>query len=86
MTADVKYVRYPVVIENEEKEYVAIRYKEIVDDPLTEGKSAADLKGAVVVKQGEEALPAIEEVKYLATRICKSGEKYAIIASLRYIG
>ena len=91
MAADVKYARYPIVVGEDEKEVVVVRYKEVVSAALTEGKTAAQLKEAVVVKQGEEPLPDIAEVKYLATRVCKiiAGEdagKFAVIASLRYIG
>ena len=86
MAADVKYARYPIKVNDADKEFVVIRYKEVVAGALTEGKTADELKSAVTVKGGEEALPAITEVKYLATRVCKSGKKYAVIASLRYIG
>ena len=83
---DVKYARYPIKVNDADKEFVVIRYKEVVADALTAGKTADELKSAVTVKDGEKALPAIAEVKYLATRVCKSGNKYAVIASLRYIG
>ena len=88
MAADVKYARYAL---REDKEFVVIRYKELVDSVQTAGKTAAELKAAVVVESGEEALPDIADVKYLSTRVCKVlvGEdagKYALISILRYIG
>lgn len=81
MAADVKVAVWDIA---GSKKVVAVRYKETVDAVLTEGKTAAELKAAA--DSVVASLPAIEDVKYLATRVCKSGEKYAVIASLRYIG
>lgn len=81
MAADVKVSVWDIA---GSKKVVAVRYKETVDAVLTEGKTAAELKTAA--DKVVASLPAIEDVKYLATRVCKSGEKYAVIASLRYIG
>lgn len=81
MAADVKVSVWDIA---GSKKVVAVRYKETVDAVLTEGKTAAELKTAA--DKVVASLPAIEDVKYLATRVCKSGKKYAVIASLRYIG
>ena len=82
MAADVKVSVWDIA---GSKKVVAVRYKETVDAVLTEGKTAAaDLQAAA--KAIVVSLPDIAEVKYLATRVCKSGDKYAVIASLRYIG
>ena len=81
MAADVKVSVWDIA---NSKKVVAVRYKETVDAVLTEGKTAADLQAAA--KAIVVSLPDIAEVKYLATRVCKSGNKYAVIASLRYIG
>ena len=81
MAADVKVSVWNIA--NSKKD-VAVRYKETVDAVLKEGKTAADLQA--VAKAIVVSLPDIAEVKYLATRVCKSGDKYAVIASLRYIG
>ena len=81
MAADVKVSVWDIA---NSKKVVAVRYKEIVDAVLKEGKTAADLQAAA--KAIVVSLPDIAEVKYLATRVCKSGDKYAVIASLRYIG
>lgn len=81
MAADVKVSVWNIA---NSKKVVAVRYKETVDAVLKEGKTAADLQA--VAKAIVVSLPDIAEVKYLATRVCKSGDKYAVIASLRYIG
>ena len=81
MAADVKVSVWDIA---NSKKVVAVRYKETVDAVLKEGKTAADLQAAA--KAIVVSLPDIAEVKYLATRVCKSGKKYAVIASLRYIG
>lgn len=81
MAADVKVSVWDIA---NSKKFVAVRYKETVDAVLKEGKTAADLQAAA--KAIVVSLPDIAEVKYLATRVCKSGNKYAVIASLRYIG
>lgn len=81
MAADVKVSVWDIA---GSKKVVAVRYKETVDAVLKEGKTAADLQAAA--KAIVVSLPDIAEVKYLATRVCKSGDKYAVIASLRYIG
>lgn len=81
MAADVKVSVWNIA---NSKKVVAVRYKETVDAVLKEGKTAADLQAAA--KAIVVSLPDIAEVKYLATRVCKSGDKYAVIASLRYIG
>ena len=81
MAADVKVSVWNIA---NSKKVVAVRYKETVDAVLKEGKIAADLLAAA--KAVVVSLPDIAEVKYLATRVCKSGDKYAVIASLRYIG
>lgn len=84
MAADVKVSVWDIA---NSKKVVAVRYKETVDAVdavLKEGKTAADLQAAA--KAIVVSLPDIAEVKYLATRVCKSGDKYAVIASLRYIG
>ncbi len=84
MAADVKVSVWNIT---NSKKVVAVRYKETVDAVdavLKEGKTAADLQAAA--KAIVVSLPDIAEVKYLATRVCKSGDKYAVIASLRYIG
>lgn len=81
MAADVKVSVWDIA---GSKKVVAVRYKETVDAVLAEGKTAAQLKEAAATVVAD--LPAIADVKYLATRVCKSGDKYAVIASLRYIG
>lgn len=81
MAADVKVSVWDIA---NSKKVVAVRYKETVDAVLKEGKTAADLQAAA--KAIVVSLPDIAEVKYLATRVCKSGNKYTVIASLRYIG
>ena len=81
MAADVKVSVWNIA---NSKKVVAVRYKETVDAVLKEGKTAADLQAAA--KAVVVSLPDIAEVKYLATRVCKSGDKYTVIASLRYIG
>ena len=81
MAADVKVSVWNIA---NSKKVVAVRYKETVDAVLKEGKTAADLQAAA--KAVVVSLPDIAEVKYLATRVCKSDDKYAVIASLRYIG
>ena len=81
MAADVKVSVWNIA---NSKKVVAVRYKETVDAVLKEGKTAADLQAAA--KAIVVSLPDIAEAKYLATRVCKSGDKYAVIASLRYIG
>ena len=81
MAADVKVSVWNIA---NSKKVVAVRYKETVDAVLKEGKTAADLQAAA--KAIVVSLPDIAEVKYLATRVCKSGDKYAVIASLRYLG
>lgn len=81
MAADVKVSVWDIA---GSKKVVAVRYKETVDAVLTEGKTAEYLQ--TEAKKVVASLPAITEVKYLATRVCKSGKKYAVIASLRYIG
>ena len=84
MAADVKVSVWDIA---NSKKVVAVRYKETVDAVdavLKEGKTAAQLRTAALEVVAD--LPAIAEVKYLATRVCKSGNKYAVIASLRYIG
>lgn len=81
MAADVKVSVYDIA---NSKKVVVVRYKETVNAVLTEGKTAADLRTAALAVVAD--LPAIADVKYLATRVCKSGDKYAVIASLRYIG
>lgn len=81
MAADVKVSVWEIA---GSKKMVAVRYKETVNAVLTEGKTAAELKDAAV--EIVAGLPEVAEVKYLATRVCKSGDKYAVIASLRYVG
>lgn len=81
MAADVKVSVWEIA---NSKKMVAVRYKETVNAVLTEGKTAAELKDAAV--EIVAGLPEVAEVKYLATRVCKSGDKYAVIASLRYVG
>ena len=81
MAADVKVSVWDIA---NSKKVVAVRYKETVDAVLKEGKTADDLQKAA--KAVVVSLPDIAEVKYLATRVCKSGNKYAVIASLRYLG
>ena len=81
MAADVKVSVWNIA---NSKKVVAVRYKETVDAVLKEGKTVADLQAAA--KAIVVSLPDIAEVKYLATRVCKSGDKYAVIASLRYVG
>ena len=73
MAADVKVSVWNIA---NSKKVVAVRYKETVDAVLKEGKTAADLQAAA--KAVVVSLPDIAEVKYLATRVCKSGDKYAI--------
>lgn len=63
-----------------EAKHVHIRYKYITDTKLTEGLTAAQLMAKVT----SETLPAIDLLKTLKTRVCKSGDKYAVIASVRY--
>lgn len=59
---------------------VSIRYKDTVDTPLSEGKTAEELINSVK----ELNLPSIDKINYLKTSVAKFKSKYKIIASLRY--
>lgn len=100
-----KMVTYSVFDLKDSKKLVMVRYKDVVDAPLAEGLTAAELVAkaneVIAEESGSEMteLPAVAEVKSIKTRICKvpaaeaeesgsesgSGEKYAIVASVRYV-
>ena len=99
-------VTYSIFELKDNKKLVMVRYKDVVDAPLAEGLTAAELVAkaneAIASESGSgEAveLPAVAEVKSIKTRVCKvpaeaseesgsesgSSEKYAIVASVRYV-
>ena len=59
---------------------VSVYYKDMIDDPLTEGKTAEDLIGLVE----QEDLPDVLEIKTIRTTLSKAGAKYRLIALLKY--
>lgn len=59
---------------------VSVYYKDMIDDPLTEGKTAEDLIDLVE----QEDLPDVLEIKTIRTTLSKAGAKYRLIALLRY--
>ena len=59
---------------------VSIYYKDMIDDPLTEGKTAEDLIDLVE----QEDLPDVLEIKSIRTTLSKAGAKYRLIALLKY--
>ena len=59
---------------------VSVYYKDMIDDPLTEGKTAEDLIDLVE----QEDLPDVLEIKSIRTTLSKAGAKYRLIALLRY--
>lgn len=98
-------VTYSIYDLKDSKKLVMVRYKDVVDSPLAEGLTAAELvaKANEVIAEesgsGIEELPAVAEVKSIKTRVCKiyeeaseesgsesgEGEKYAVVASVRYV-
>ena len=63
-----------------QKDTISIYYKDIVDNPLTEGKTAEEL--IKLVKELD--LPEIKEINYLRTTVSKIKNKYRVIALLKY--
>ena len=63
-----------------QKNIVSVYYKDMIDDPLTEGKTAEDLIDLVE----QEDLPDVQEIKTIRTTLSKVGAKYRLIALLRY--
>ena len=76
---------------------VFVRYKDIVENPLTAGLTAEELVAAASEESGVE-LPAISKLMSLKTRLAKevfiaeseesassASEKYVVVASLRYM-
>ena len=59
---------------------VSVYYKDMIDDPLTEGKTAEDLIDLVE----QEDLPDVLEIKTIRTTLSKAGVKYRLIALLKY--
>jgi len=59
---------------------VSVYYKDMIDDPLTEGKTAEDLIDLVE----QEDLPDVLEIKTIRTTLSKAGAKYRLIALLKY--
>lgn len=59
---------------------VSVYYKDMIDDPLTEGKTAEDLIDLVE----QEDLPDVLEIKSIRTTLSKAGAKYRLIALLKY--
>lgn len=59
---------------------ISVYYKDIVDNPLTEGKTAEEL--IKLVKDLD--LPEIKEISYIRTTVSKVKSKYRVIALLRY--
>ena len=98
-----KMVTYSVFELKDNKKLVMVRYKDVVDSPLAEGLTAAELVAkaneVIAEESGAEQLPEVAEVKSIKTRVCKvpaeaseesgsesgSSEKYAIVASVRYV-
>ena len=99
-------VTYSIYDLKDSKKLIMVRYKDVVDSPLSEGLTAAELvemaNEAIASESGSgevTELPAVAEIKSIKTRICKiptetseesnsesgSGEKYAIVASVRYV-
>lgn len=63
-----------------QKDVISVYYKDIVNDPLTEGQTAKDLIN--LVKQ--EDLPDIDEIRYLKTTVSRVKSKYRVISLLKY--
>ena len=63
-----------------QKNIVSVYYKDMIDDPLTEGKTAEDLIDLVE----QEDLPDVLEIKTIRTTLSKAGVKYRLIALLKY--
>lgn len=63
-----------------QKDTISVYYKDIVDNPLTEGKTAEEL--IKLVKELD--LPEIKEINYLRTTVSKVKNKYRVIALLKY--
>lgn len=80
MAAVVTYSKYAL---KDDKTLAMVRYKEVVDAALTAGKTAAEL---IAAAPADAELPAVEEIKSLKTRVCKDGDKFVVLASVRYIG
>ena len=63
-----------------QKNIVSVYYKDMIDNPLTEAKTAEDLIDLVE----QEDLPDVQEIKSIRTTLSKVGAKYRLIALLRY--
>lgn len=63
-----------------QKDTISVYYKDIVDNPLTEGKTAEEL--IKLVKELD--LPEIKEINYIRTTVSKVKNKYRVIALLKY--
>lgn len=63
-----------------QKDTISVYYKDIVDNPLMEGKTAEEL--IKLVKELD--LPEIKEINYLRTTVSKVKNKYRVIALLKY--
>lgn len=63
-----------------QKNIVSVYYKDMIDNPLTEAKTAEDLIDLVE----QEDLPDVQEIKSIRTTLSKAGAKYRLIALLRY--
>ena len=64
-----------------QKNIISVYYKDMVDDPLTEGKTAEDLINLIK----ETDLPEIKEIQLIKTTVAKVKSKYRVISILRYI-
>lgn len=77
-------VTYSIYDLKDSKKLVMVRYKDVVDAPLAEGLTAAELVAkaneVIAAESNSESgalteLPAIAEVKSIKTRVCKIYEE-----------
>lgn len=64
-----------------QKNIVSVYYKDMIDNPLTEGKSPEDLIALIE----NTDLPDIVSIKNIKTDLAKVGKKYRLIANVTYI-
>lgn len=64
-----------------QKNIVSVYYKDIIDNPLTDGKTVGDIIALVE----EKNLPDVVSIKNIKTDVTKVGNKYRLITNLTYI-
>ena len=64
-----------------QKNIVSVYYKDMINNPLTDGKSAEEIISLIE----ETDLPDIISIKNIKTDVAKVGEKYRLIINITYI-